>query len=72
MFRSFVLFAVVLVAALCFDEQSAQAARRFSLSNPYSNFNVHGITYGSMQWEKDHGNRRSVFKSGRRAYLRRW
>ena len=71
MFRTLALLAAVFVATLSFDAQAARAIK-FSPNNPYKYFNVHGITYGSMKWEQDHGNRRSLFPGRRGVRHRRW
>ena len=70
MLRTSILVAATLVAALAFDAQPA-SARYISRGNPQANFNISGITYGSMKWEKDHGRSRSLFGGRRRANWRR-
>lgn len=70
MFRTLALLAAAVVALVSFDAHAAQA-RWISLGNPGQYGNIHGITYRSMQWEKDHGNRRSLFGGRRRSYWRR-
>jgi len=30
-----------------------------SKNNPYKSFNISGINYGSMQWEREHGSGKS-------------
>jgi hypothetical protein len=52
------------------DCQSAQA-RIISRGNPGSHYNIHGMNYGSMRWERQQGNRRALFNRGRRAAFRR-
>jgi hypothetical protein len=47
-FRHPVLFALTCVAALAFTAE----ARAVSPRNPYRSFNLSGLNYGSMQWEK--------------------
>lgn len=37
--------------------------------NPYRSFNISGINYGSMQWEKQH--RRSTYHRGGGIFRRR-
>jgi len=45
-----VLFALTCGAALALA--SATEARAVSPQNPYRSFNLSGLNYGSMQWEK--------------------
>jgi hypothetical protein len=33
---------------------SADAGIKISRNNPYRSFNLSGVNYGSMQWEKQH------------------
>lgn len=47
---SFLCTSVLLVLSA----KSAQAAV-ISRNNPYRSFNVSGVNYGSMQWERKHG-----------------
>ena len=70
MFRTIILTVTVIAICLLCDSQPAQA-RIISRGNPGSHFNVHGINYGSMRWERQHGNRRALFNRGRRGYFRR-
>ena len=35
---------------------SARAAYPLSRNNPYRAFNISGINYGSLNWERTHGN----------------
>ncbi len=70
MLRSLILSAAVFSATLFCDGQTARA-RIISRGNPGSHFNVHGINYGSMKWERQQGNRRPLFQRGRRAFFRR-
>lgn len=57
MVRSFILglFVVAAAVALSADSQGATISR----NNPYRSFNISGINYGSLQWERSHGNRSS-------------
>ncbi len=50
---------------------SAQA-QVISRNNPYRSFNVSGINYGSVQWQKAHGGFGSSQRSYTRSYQRRW
>lgn len=70
MFRTLLLLAVAAVIWLCVEANSVQA-RLFSVNNPYTSFNLSGVNYGSMKWEREHGNRRAVFSSSRRTFIRR-
>jgi hypothetical protein len=45
-----ILLSLLLVAAL----SSGASAYPISNNNPYRSFNITGINYGSMQWERDH------------------
>ena len=71
MLRILILSTGVLAAVLVFDARSAQA-RIISYGNPGSHFNVHGMNYGSMKWERKKGNRRPLFHRSRRGIFRRW
>jgi hypothetical protein len=45
-----ILLSLLLVAAFSSDA----SAYPISNNNPYRSFNITGINYGSMQWERDH------------------
>jgi hypothetical protein len=64
MFRK-VIFGLFVVAAMA-GFASTGSAGVISKNNPYRSFNISGINYGSMNWERTHGNRssRSVRASG--------
>jgi hypothetical protein len=47
-FRHPVLFALTCGAALAFTAEAQAVSPR----NPYRSFNLSGLNYGSMQWEK--------------------
>ena len=49
------LFVVAATAGLA----STSSAVIISKNNPYRSFNISGINYGSMNWERTHGNRSS-------------
>ncbi len=51
MIRRIVLALLVIVVAATADMAAAQPISR---NNPYRSFNITGINYGSMQWERDH------------------
>jgi hypothetical protein len=57
------LFVVAAAAGLA----STSSAGPISKNNPYRSFNISGINYGSMNWERTYGNRsssRSLRSSG--------
>lgn len=61
---------VLLALGLC-GPPSIQAAQ-INPRNPYRSFNISGINYGSMQWEREHGNNtRMKAAPGRRTFFRR-
>jgi hypothetical protein len=70
MLRTLALLAATLLATLSVDSQSAHAGI-ISPNNPRKNFNISGITYGSLKWERDHGHLRSLFGGRRRTSWRR-
>ena len=70
MHRTLLLSVAFFSITLLCDGQSAHA-RILSRGNPGSHFNVHGITYGSMKWERQQGNRRPLLQRGRRVFFRR-
>jgi len=70
MFRISILSIGILAVVLLFGSGEAEA-RVISRGNPYANSNVHGINYGSMKWERERGNRRSLFQRSRRGFYRR-
>jgi hypothetical protein len=45
------LFALIIVGVRSAD------AGLISNNNPYRSFNISGVNYGSMQWERKYGNR---------------
>lgn len=50
---SFRHFFPLLVAVVAFVSLPSTAALARNPPNPYSSFNLSGINYGSMQWERD-------------------
>lgn len=61
---------VLLALSLC-EPPSIQAAQ-INPRNPYRSFNISGINYGSMQWERQHGNSARVKAApSRRTFFRR-
>jgi hypothetical protein len=49
----------------------AEARYPISPNNPYRSFNISGINYGSMQWEKEHRGRTRQSSPARRGLFRR-
>lgn len=46
-------FSPLLVAVVAFVSLPSTAAQARNPPNPYSSFNLSGINYGAMQWERD-------------------
>lgn len=57
--------ALVLAFGGLAQPRSADAAP-ISRNNPYRTYNLSGINYGSMQWERTHNRRPQTFRLGRR------
>ena len=70
MLRVFFLVLALLATISWCDGQSAEA-RIISRGNPGSHYNVHGVNYGSMRWERKQGNRRSLFGRTQRGVFHR-
>jgi len=70
MLRTIFLLTVSVAVVLLYNGQTADA-RIISFGNPSSSFNISGVNYGSMKWEREHGNRRSLFRGFRRSSFRR-
>lgn len=70
MARKFCLALIVLLFVGVMAERSHSAV--VSPRNPYRSFNISGVNYGSMQWEKSHrtGNP-SYHRGGGRVWRRR-
>lgn len=64
MFRKIVLGLFVIAATAGLADVSS--ANPISKNNPYRSFNISGINYGSLNWERSHGHRssRSVRSGG--------
>ncbi len=60
--------ALVLSAATLIDVEPAQAISR---NNPYRSFNLTGVNYASMQWEKSHRGNAKSSSHGRGLFQRR-
>lgn len=53
MFRKLALLGLVSAAWIAFAGSPATAAP-ISLNNPYRSFNLTGVNYGSVQWQRNH------------------
>jgi hypothetical protein len=62
MTRRWVLSLLFLVAASCLDAGSTKADV-ISQDNSFCSYNISGVNYGSMQWERSH-NRKSSSRNG--------
>lgn len=64
---------LVLVAMVFLGGMAEQSdAAMISPQNPYRSFNISGVNYGSMQWEKQHRQKnRSYHRNSGRVYRRR-
>ena len=64
MFRR-VFLATLLTAAASLAASESASGAIISARNPYRSFNISGINYGSMQWERTHrGGRATVHRGG--------
>ena len=54
-----IILGLFVVAATAGLASTSSAAGPISKNNPYRSFNISGINYGSMNWERTHGNRSS-------------
>ena len=66
----FLTISIAILVVQLYDTQATEA-RVISRGNPGRHFNIHGINYSSMKWERDRDNRRPLFKRHRRAFFRR-
>ncbi len=57
MFRNYRIALLLIVTVAFAWPISAEGANRVSKNNPYRSFNISGINYGAMQWERENGNR---------------
>ena len=57
MFRQIILGLFVVAATV--GLASTSSAGPISKNNPYRSFNISGINYGSLNWERTHGKRSS-------------
>jgi hypothetical protein len=56
MLRKLAILLSLAVALFVVDVRSTAAAP-VSTRNPYRSFNISGVNYGSMRWERRHGGR---------------
>lgn len=71
MFRKAFVTAAVLVLLEMFAA-SYSSARMISPRNPYRSYNISGINYGSMQWERNNRGRSNYrYRSNSFRYRRR-
>jgi hypothetical protein len=57
MLRKIILGLFVVATSSAFASESSAGV--ISKNNPYRSFNISGINYGSLKWERSHGNRSS-------------
>jgi hypothetical protein len=69
MFRT-LIFATAVAAIAILAAASDSTAITISRNNPYRSFNLSGVNYGSVQWEKSHGKSSKSWTSGNTS--RRW
>ena len=62
---------LLVVMAVGFSTNAAEAGIRISPNNPFRSFNTSGVNYGSMQWEKQQQKSVRHYSSGYRAAGRR-
>lgn len=62
MARKFVL-ALAVLSLFGFASQNADAVI-ISRQNPFRSYNISGINYGSMQWEKNHRSSNHSYQRG--------
>ena len=72
MVRASLLFLGVAIATFLWNAPEADA-RALTKGNPFARYNVHGINYGSMRWERKYGkmNRSILGRGYRRGNFRR-
>ena len=68
MIRVMTISLMLLATAILVDVAPAQAISRY---NPYRSFNVTGVNYASMQWERSHRRAASSSWHTRRMFSRR-
>ncbi|MGD9633031.1 MAG: hypothetical protein AB7G28_15565 [Pirellulales bacterium] len=71
----FLAAATLYMSALFVVSANTAQAGVISRNNPYRSFNISGVNYGSMQWERKHGRQSGKAWSGSRANyrgFRRW
>ncbi len=70
MFRKAFVAAAVLVFLELFTASSS-SARVISQRNPYRSYNISGINYGSMQWERTNRSQSTYRFRSTRSWFRR-
>ena len=70
MTRRWMLFLLLLAAASFLSARSA-AAQAISPDNPYRGYNISGVNYASMQWERSHSRKSSTKNRTSRNFVRR-
>jgi hypothetical protein len=68
--RSIARIGMVALSAAAFVLGITSEADAVSPSNPYRSFNLSGVNYGSMRWEKTHRSGSSPRRSSRRSRYR--
>jgi hypothetical protein len=62
---------VFVVAALFVADVPSADAAPVSMRNPYRSFNISGVNYGSMRWERAHRTRRQAANRFEGRFFRR-
>lgn len=71
MFRKVIVTAAVVILLELFAASSS-AARTISPRNPYRSYNISGVNYGSMHWERTHRGRSNYRYRSNSYRFRRW
>jgi hypothetical protein len=74
MSRAIAVSVVFLIAITICGVRTTEAGP-ISNSNPYRSFNLTGVNYASMQWERKYGNKSHKSSNARRSrgrFFRRW
>ena len=65
------LFLLIAVASFfSFTPAEPAQGRRWSPGNPGTHGNIHGLTYRSSRWERQHGNRKQYVRRSRTRFFR--
>lgn len=70
MLRKLLLLLAVSIFYFLIPAESARALK-WSLGNPGVHGNIHGLTYQSWKWEREHGKRQQPVRRGRIRWFRR-